>query len=227
VKAFLASALLATGLAASAFGQVTSSDIAALKFWPNGPIKYLATKHFDYAGDYGYYLDPNPSTSLALPYSSWANWRAVIYTGLTGKRVYAYGDWGNPDPGPPVWDPVRMIWRDNCQHTHVAYGVWLYYSYYSGGQYYSGWVGGIPVGGKSGVRVNNYTCSHAIKNPLSPNGDNVFGWGQDYFTFDFPKTGNIWTTMAVGVTAVSHAMLGCGQQGCTNSPWIIAYTVAY
>lgn len=106
--------------------------------------------------------------------NDWRKWHFVFYTSLTGTNVTAWADWGQPTvPAPVVKDGKTY---DNCAHTHMSYGVWLQYGYYSGG---------------------------------------------------FPKTGNIWTAMILGATAVSHGSFDCSTHGCINKPWIGAYAIGY
>ncbi|MEO6095692.1 MAG: hypothetical protein ABIW76_08430 [Fibrobacteria bacterium] len=213
--------ILALGL--SAHAQVTQAELQTIKMWPSGG-KWLASKVFNYPGDYGYYLDNNPMVENTGPFVDLADWRWVYYSGLTGKRVIAYGTWGQPAVGPPTRNASGQITADNCGHVVSSYGVWLQYGYYSGGQYYTGWVG--PWGGsKSGTRVNDNYCKMTTTPTFHP--EERYGWGQEQFDFQVPKTGNIWIGMIVGATAVSHARLGCSSFACVNQPSIVAYTLNY
>ena len=215
-------AVLAFSLAVHA--QVNQTQLQSMKMWPGQSAKWLGSKIFKYAGDYGYYLDGTPMTSDYGASTDWWKWRFVYYTGLTGKRVIAYGTWGNPPIGPPALRSDGQ-WGDDCFHAHMSYGVWLQYGYYSGGQYYTGFIS--PRGGsKSGVRVNNNYCRHSVVNSLSST-DPIFGWGEEQFDYKVPKTGNIWVGMVVGATAVSHGYIGCASFACVNQPYIIAYTLNY
>jgi hypothetical protein len=194
-----------------------------MKMWPVANVKWLGVTDFSKTG-YGYYLDNSDSYSYTDGnFADWSKWRFAIYTNLSGKNVTAWGAWGTPTPPPPVRRPDGKIAK-LCEHTHVAYGVWLYFDYYSGGKRYTGWAGPLG-GGKSGIQVNDYTCTHSVKNPLSPNGDNQFGWGTDVVTLSFPKVGNIFPMIIVGASALSHGALGCRTTGCVNQPWINAYAI--
>lgn len=209
--------------ASAASAQLSQTDFQSMKWnWSAPGMKWLGTKIFQYAGDWGYYQDNNASYGVPTGhgYTSTYDWRYVYYGGLTGKRVYAWGDWGLPTVPPPFRDAKNVL-RDGCQHTHVAYGVWMYYSYYSGGVNYTGWVGPLYGGNLSGIRVNDYTCNHAVSGGHDT-------WGNTVFIFDFPKTGNIWQTMILGGQAYSHGSGLCGTSfQCVNQPWLGAYTVPY
>lgn len=224
MKASLTTAGAILALSLSAHAQVNQTELQAMKMWPSQPVTWLASKIFNYTGDYGYYYDNSPMASDWGAPNDWWKWRFVYYTGLTGKRVIAYGTWGYPTIPPPVVRPDGRI-GDNCGHAHVSYGVWLQYGYYSGGQYYTGFAG--PWGGsKSGIRVNANYCRHSVDNPLK-NIDPRYGWGQDQVDFQIPKTGNIWVGMVVGASAVSHGGFGCPTHGCVNQPYIVSYTLPY
>jgi hypothetical protein len=218
----LKSALLLALGASAASAQLLESEFQKMKWnWSAPGMKWLGTKIFQYAGDYGYYQDNNPSYGVPInsSYTNTADWRYVYYGGLTGKRVYAWGQWGLPSVKPPYVDAMGKL-RDGCMHTHVGYGVWMYYSFYSGGVNHTGWVGPLYGGNISGTRVNNYTCSHSVTGGHDT-------WGKDVFTFDFPKTGNIWQTMILGGMAYSHGANLCPSFQCVNQPWLGAYTVSY
>jgi hypothetical protein len=205
--------------------QVTQAELATIKMWPSGG-KWLASKVFNYVGDYGYYQDNTPMVENTGPFVDIADWRWVYYGGLTGKRVIAYGTWGSPSIGPPVRNPsTGAITGDNCGHVVMSYGVWLQYGYYSGGQYYTGWVG--PWGGsKSGTRVNDNYCKISTVPSFHP--EERYGWGMEQFDINIPKTGSVWIGMIIGATAVSHAnKLGCSSFACVNQPYIVSYTLPY
>jgi hypothetical protein len=208
--------------AAAAFGQASSADVASMKFFPPVGVKWIGATDFSQT-NYGYHLDNSASYSYSDGnFADWSKWRFVRYTGLTGMQVTAWGDWGRPIPPPPFIKPNgdRAV---PCEHTHVAYGVWLFYSFYSSGNHITGWVGPVGGGGKSGKQVNDWTCTHPVINPLSSDGNNTFGWGQEAFVFNFAKTGNPYLYMVVGAMALSHGALGCPTVGCINQPWIFAY----
>lgn len=221
MNALLKSSLALAALAVTVSAQVPEPDFQSMK-WSWGPVKWLATKAFEYAGDYGYYQDNNPSYAIpnSTSFTDWRHWRFVYYYQLTGKRVVAWGDWGLPSVAPGI---VRNgVYYDDCGHTHVTYGVWMQYSYYSGGNYYTNYVGPLYGGSKAGYRTASKYCGHKIGSDLHGS------WGNEVFTFDFPKTGNIWQAMFLGGLANSHAGLcGAGSFSCINQPWLGAYTVAY
>ncbi len=223
MNAMLKSALGIVTLAATVSAQVPEPDFRKMTWSFTGPITWLASKIFQYAGDYGYYQDNNPSYGISNtdPLTDRRHWRYVYYTGLAAKRIVAWGSWGLPSIPAPFVD-AQGVRRDGCGHTHVTYGVWMQYGYYSGGTYYTGWVGPLNGGSLSGVRVNNYTCSHQIGASAHAS------WGSSAFTFDFPKTGNIWQALVLGGVANSHGAGLCGGTfACINQPWLGAYTVPY
>jgi hypothetical protein len=224
MKSFLKPIL---GLAFAAFpimAQVNQAEFSTMTWSWSNPITWLATCNLGTSGA-GYYQDYSPSMNYTGTATDWRKWRFVAYVGLTGKKVTAWGNWGQPSIPSPVVRPDGRI-GDNCQHAHLSYGVWLQYGYYSGGVYYSGVVGPLQGGTKSGIRVNNYTCRHSVNNSLNQI-DPRFGWGSDVFNFTFPKTGNIWNMMIVGASALSHGAFGCSTHGCVNQPWIGAYGISY
>lgn len=218
----LIKSLVVLALGASAVSaQLLESDFNTLK-WPtfSPGMKWVGTKIFQSAGDYGYFQDPNPSYGVPINsgYIKSSDWRLVYYSGLTGKTVYAWSTWGQPSVKRPYVNE-KNVRVDGCMHTHVGWGVWMYYSFNSGGVNYSGWVGPLKGGNLSGIRVNDYTCRHTVTGGHDT-------WGSDVFTFSFPKTGNFWHLMAVGAIAYSHGAELCGGSfQCINQPWIGAYTI--
>ncbi len=214
-KLFIAGAL-AVGFA---FAQVDEASLANMKWPPPYQVNWLGSKIFNYVGDYGYYQDHTPMTSFWGTGTDWQKWRFVYFTGLGGKRVVAWADWGYPSIGPPVRDQFGSVRGDNCGHTHVTQAVWLQYGYYSAGRYYSGYVG--PWGAsKAGTRINDYSCQHLTTT--------AEGWGNPYFTMNFPAGGGIWQGMVLGAMGNSHANgFGCGSFECVNQPWMGAYTASY
>lgn len=221
MKALIKSALALALCASAASAQLLESDFNTMKWdWSVPGMKWLGTKIFQSAGDYGYYQDYNPSYGVTTGsgYLNRADWRFVYYGGLTGKKVYAWAAWGLPSVKPPYTNANGKR-VDGCMHTHVGWGVWMYYSFYSGGVNYSAWVGPLKGGNQSGIRVNDYTCNHSVTGGHDT-------WGNDLFTFPFPKTGNIWQAMIVGAMAYSHGAELCGGAfQCVNQPWIGAYTI--
>jgi hypothetical protein len=214
-------------LTAAAFGQATREQVAAMNMWPGVPVKWLGSVDFSNANT-GYFLDNSSSTGFSDGnFTDWSKWRFAIYTGLTGKRVYYWGDWGYPTPAAP-FQKSDGTWAKPCEHTHLTWSSWFQYGYYSGGVYYSGWTRG-GSGGLSGVQVNNYTCSMSTKNVWNSNGayENSFGWGNSSAMFTFPKTGNPFILMVVGASALSHGQQGCSMHGCINNPRINAYAIPW
>jgi hypothetical protein len=219
VKTYLKAILQAAGIgclaAASTFGQITSSGLLTMKMWPTVPVKWLGSPTDFSKINYGYYYDNSPSYGFTDgDFAAWNKWRFAMYTGLSGKTITAWGDWYTPTPPPPVVKPGGIA--KPCEHTHIAYGVWLQYGYYSGGKYYTGWNGPFG-GGKSGVQGVNNSCPHTV--------NSLMGWGTDTYTFSLPKVGNPYTLMIVGASALSHGAIGCPIQGCINQPAIFAYAV--
>lgn len=207
----------------SVSAQVNRSELQSMPMWPTGSgVNWIRLKNFTHAGDFDYYLDTTPNTPTTGPTTANSSWRYAYYTGLRDKRVTIEPLWGKPDIPPRVYDPAIGQYRDSCGHTHISYGVWLQYSIYVDGKSYQGWYG--PFGGsKSGVRVNNNSyCDHLVDNPLADL-DETFGWGADNFVGSFSRN-SVYHTMVFGVTAVSHASLGCSSFGCVNNPLIMAYT---
>jgi hypothetical protein len=226
MKAWILSALLCASASVPALAQPDQSEFGGYTWSWSNPVTWLGTTSLN-PGQSGYYQDYSPSSSnMESPSNiNWRNWRFVYYYGLTGGDVWAWADWGTPSVPPPAVRPDGRI-GDNCFHTHVAWGVWLQYGYYSGGQYYSGVVGPYQGGVKSGVRVNNSTCTHSVNNTFTGSVPR-YGWGQDYFNIKFPKSGNVWSAMFVGAFAISHAGMDCPTLGCTNQPWIGAFSLPY
>jgi hypothetical protein len=226
MKTWIISVLLCAAALGSASAQPDQTEFNNYKWSWSNPITWLGSTSLN-PGGYGYYQDYTPSSSnMEDPTTiNWRNWRFVYYYGLTGGNVWTWADWGQPSVPAPTTLPDGTI-ADECFHTHLAWGVWLQYGYYSGGAYYSGVVGPFQGGVKSGVRVNNSTCSHSVNNIFTKTVPR-YGWGQDSFNIKFPKTGNIWTAMIVGAFAISHVDLDCPTHGCTNQPWIGAYSLPY
>lgn len=225
MKTSIKSFLLCAAACGSALAQPDKSEFSSYQWSWTNPINWLATYNLKPGGS-GYYQDYTPSYSnMEVPSTiNWRHWRFVYYTGLTGGNVMAWADWGLPAIKPPV--KVGNETMDDCQHSHVAWGVWLQYGYYSGGVYYSGVIGPYQGGVKSGVRVSSNVCKHSVTNDFTTIVPR-YGWGNDYYSIKFPKSGNPWTAMIVGAFAISHRKLGCSTQGCTNQPWIGAYSVPY
>jgi hypothetical protein len=208
--------------AASSVGsaQVKESFFRTMTWSWAGSPKFLGSKSFQSDVDWGYFQDYTPSFGIPnIAIEDRSFWRHVAYTGLTGKRVVAWGDWGLPQVKPAYVDAGGTL-RDGCGHTHITYAVWLLYGYYSGGVYQSGAVGPLDGGSFGGMRVNNY-CRHDVAGAHET-------WGKTAFVFDFPKTGNIWTAMILGGVANSHGAGLCGSSfACINQPWLGAYAVPY
>jgi hypothetical protein len=224
MKTFIKAALLCVTVSGSVIAQVNRAEFNSMSWsWTNS-VKWLGSKQLG-PGGYGYYQDNTPSSSDVGSPNDWRKWRFVYYTGLTGTNVTAWAQWGLPSVPSPVLRPDGRL-GDNCEHSHISYGVWLQYGYSSGGKYYSGVIGPLQGGSKSGVRVNNYTCRHSVNNGINWI-DERFGFGNDAWSYKFPKTGNIWTAMIVGAMAVSHGQFGCSTHGCVNQPWIGAYAIGY
>jgi hypothetical protein len=223
MKSFIKIGGLLLALSQVLHAQVNQAELATITMLPISG-RWLATKMFQYAGDYGYYQDNTPMAADGGQFLDLTNWRWAYYTGLTGKRVIAYGTWGLPKIGPPVLRSDGKM-GDNCGHAHTSYGVWLAYGLYSGGKYYSGWTSG-GGGSKSGTRVNNNYCKFSTTSDLE-HIDKRYGWGAEQFDYKFPAVGNIFYAMVVGVTAVSHGGFGCTSFGCVNQPYIVSYSLPY
>jgi hypothetical protein len=227
MRTWIKMALLCATASGSALAQPDQSEFSSYTWSWTNPVTWLGTTSLN-PGQAGYYQDYSPTYSnMESPSTiNWRHWRMVYYYGLTGGDVWAWADWGLPTVPPPA---VRADGRigDNCFHSHVAWGVWLQYDYYSGGTHYSGVVGPLQGGVKSGVRpTNSSPCSHSVTNIFNSSVPR-YGWGKDYFNMKFAKTGNIWAAMYVGAFAINHGAMGCATQGCTSNPWIGAYSLPY
>jgi hypothetical protein len=101
--------LVGTGLLAmvgTSWGQTSESE---MRDFPMPPAQgYAAEKVFTYTGDYGYYLFP--SSSFPDGGSSPSDYEYVRYTGLSGKRVYVYGAWGDTPIPPRPAMPRDTLW---------------------------------------------------------------------------------------------------------------------
>ena len=217
---------MGTGLLAlvgTAWGQASEAEMRA---FPMPPAQgYAAEKVFAYTGDYGYYLFP--SSSFPGGGVSPSDYDYVRYTGLSGKRVYVYGAWGNTPIPPPSRDTQgRLV--DACGHAHSSYGVWGKYEFYIPfvGRL-TGWafLGG---GGKSGKRNASGQCIVSTDNDLKSI-DARYGWGQDVLSFDFTG-GTFFTELVVAAQSNTHGWGSCAVasgtfKACREPSYIIGYTL--
>lgn len=207
-------------LISPAYGQASEAE---MKSFPMPPASgYAQSKNFSYVGDYGYYLLPSASSPGANTKAT--DYTYVRYTGVSGKKVYLYGTWGNT----PISDPVYVNGqlRDNCGHAHSSYGVWgkyeisILFSRYSGWQFLGG-------GGMSGVRNSQGKCVMRVDNPLKSI-DSRFAWGKDFLSFNFTGNGAIYKEIVIGTLSNTHGWGSCSMPGfkaCREPSWTIAYTL--
>ncbi|HEY9673799.1 MAG TPA: hypothetical protein V6D11_20325 [Waterburya sp.] len=100
-----------------AYGQASETEMRSFPIPPASG--YAQSKNFNYVGDYGYYLLPSSSSPGAGAGAT--DYTYVRYTGVSGKKVWIYGTWGNTPIPEPVY--VNGEKRDSCEHAHSSYGV--------------------------------------------------------------------------------------------------------
>lgn len=199
-----------------AYGQASEAE---MKSFPIPPASgYAQVKNFDYVGDYGYYL--LPSSSSPGTEAKAKDYKYVRYTGVSGKKVYLYGTWGNTSI------PAPSGGADACGHAHSSYGVWGKYDFSVGFVHLKGWqfLGG---GGMSGVRNPQGNCVMRVDNPLKSI-DSRFGWGKDFLNFDFTGNKSIYKEIVIGTLSNTHGWGSCNMAGfkaCHEPSWTIGYTL--
>lgn len=199
-----------------AYGQASEAEMKTFRIPPTSG--YAQTKNFSYVGDYGYYL--LPSSSSPGTGSTATDYKYVRYTGVSGKKVWIYGTWGNTPIPAPVY--VNGELKDSCGHAHSSYGVWGKYeiSILRGWQFLGG-------GGMSGKRDSAGRCVLSVDNPLKSI-DSRYGWGKDFLNFDFTGNKAIYKEIVIGTLSNTHGWGSCNMTGfkaCHEPSWVIGYTL--
>jgi hypothetical protein len=198
--------------------QATKSEMLAFPMPPASG--YAQTKNFSYVGDYGYYLVPpvaQPGGGVTA-----TDYTYVRYTGVTGKKVWIYGSWGN------TAIPAAVGNTDACGHTHNSFGVWGRYEFQLTGLTLKGWtfLGG---GSQSGQRDSNGKCVLKVDNPYKAIDNGRFSWGQDFLQLDLTQSTYI-KELVIGVQSNTHGWGTCSVspnafKACKEPAWSIAYTL--
>ena len=199
--------------------QATSAEMQA---FPPPVAEYAQTKNIGYVGDYGYYLVP--TVSLVGGGATATDYTYVRYTGVSGKKVWIYGSWGNT----PI--PAAVGNTDACGHAHNNFGVWGRYEFklLPNIPPVSGWtfLGG---GSQSGQRDSNGKCVLKADNPYKTIDNGRFGWGQDFLQLDLNKLYYI-KELVIGVQSNTHGWGSCSVpsgsfKACKEPSWSILYTL--